>query len=119
MVDKKDEQIEYVVKELKPVEKDTKPVAKKTVSNYVVDLLEGNRIVGQVSFDSAKNSLGFAAPDREGRYQLELFVAAVITVDGKDISPVDSPEDWILNLYKVAPLSLYKTWSASEAREIT
>ena len=118
MVGKKEEQVEDTIEEPKPVEKETKSVVQKDTSNYKVNLFEGDRIVGQVSFNSAKNSLEVDAPDREGLYQLEIFVTAVITVDGKDISPVDSPKDWILNLHKVAPLSLYKTWRASEAEKI-
>ena len=119
MVDEKDEQIEEVIEEPKSVEKKAKVDEKKDTSIYVVDLLEGDRIVGQVSFDSAKDSLEFTAPDREGAYNLGLFVKTdITTVEEKVFNPVKSPKDWLLNLHNVAPLALYKSWSASEAREI-
>ena len=113
MVDKE------VIEDPKPVEKETKAVEKKDTSIYVVDLLEGDRVVGQVSFDSAKDSLEFTAPDREGAYNLELFVKTnITTTEEKVFNPVESPKDWLLNLHNVAPLTLYKAWSASEAKEI-
>ena len=118
MVDKKEEQVEDVIKEPKPVEKETKSVAQKDTSNYSVNLFEGDRIVGQVSFNSAKNSLEVDAPDREGLYQLEIFVTKTIAVEGRRFNPVDSPKEWVQNLCNVSPLALYKTWSASEARKI-
>ena len=121
MVNKKDEQIEEVIEESKPIHisKGGQILEKKDTSIYVVDLLEGDRVVGQVSFDSAKDSLEFTAPDREGAYNLELFVKTnITTTEEKVFNPVESPKDWLLNLHNVAPLTLYKAWSASEAKEI-
>lgn len=113
MVDKE------VIEDPKPVEKETKVAEKKDTSTYVVNLFEGDKIVGQVSFNSAEDKLEFTAPDREGAYNLELFVKTnITTTEEKMFNPVESPKDWLLNLHNVAPLALYKAWSASEAEKI-
>jgi len=111
VTDKKDEG-----EEIKSAAPKTKSITK---SKYVVDLLVGDRIIGQIMLNPDKNSLEINAPDREGLYNLEIFVHnSITTADGKTFNPAEDPKNWLLNLHNVAPLSLYKTWSALEGREI-
>ena len=112
MVTEKEETVEKIT----PVAPKTKAITK---SKYVVDLLAGDMTIGQITLNPDKNSLEINAPDREGLYNLDIFVHnSITTTDGKVFNPTEDPKKWLLNLHNVAPLSLYKTWSASEAKEI-
>tara|TARA_Y100000310_G_scaffold334547_1_gene414593 strand:+ start:76 stop:432 length:357 start_codon:yes stop_codon:yes gene_type:complete len=117
MVDKKDVILEEIIEEVKPTDKETKSVVQKDTSNYSVNLFEGNRIVGQVKFDSASNSIKFSGADKHALADLKKLVVKSIAVAERTFNPVDNPKEWVQNLCNVAPLALYKAWSASEARK--
>lgn len=115
MVDKKDVILEEIIEEVKPTDKETKFVAK---TDYEVDLFSDDKVVGQIRFKAASNSIEFSGVGRRTSAELEIFVTKTIAVEGRSFNPVDSPKEWVQNLCNVSPLALYKTWSASEARKI-
>ena len=123
MVDKKDEQIEDVVEEAKPIEKSKevkKPIGYEVALYTNASAVSKALDVAVIEWRLGTDKIEISSIQTGQEAEILEFLKRGIVIDGveKEVYATEDPEKWIINLSNVSAGALWKNWIASEAKEI-